>query len=209
MSLATVFEELKRDLTHANGPSITTMRNYSFAILAYRPEQEYELRKKVRQLSDHLRSQQWAVLEISMQKLLLKRLRSLGEEVLQSWIDTEKRQSLRSPERASARLREQMAHLLEGESGLAQDVVSLIDDFCSRYPEAVQRTLIWVKRLGAVYPHYRCSSLLKHLDGKTGQVPVVLLYPGERRDKTALSFMGEMPADRDYRPRIYSAEMFN
>jgi len=206
--LASVFDQLKRDLTAAGGPSITTMRNYSFAMVVYRPEQEFEMRRKVRQISDELRAQDWAVLEISLQRLLMQRLKSLEESVLQSWIDTEKRQSRRNPERAWLRVKEQLANLLEGEQGLAQDVVRLVDQFCQQYPEAARRSLIWVKRLGALYPFYRCSSLLKHLDGKTGQVPVILLYPGERKDKTALSFIGELPADRDYRPRIYSAEMF-
>lgn len=206
--LAGVFEQLKRDLLAPGGPSITTMRNYSFAMLVYGPEQEFEMRRKVRQLSDELRAQSWAVLEISLQRLLLQRLRGLEEGVLESWIETEKRQSRRNPERAWLRVKEQLANLLEGEEGLAQDVVRLVDDFCRQYPEAARSSLIWVKRLGALYPFYRCSSLLRHLDGKTGQVPVILLYPGERKDKTALSFMGEMPADRDYRPRIYSAEMF-
>jgi len=208
-NLSSVFDELKRDLTNPNGPSITTMRNYSFAILVYGPEQEFDMRKKVRQLSDHLRSEQWAVLEISLHRLFLQRLRSLEEGVLESWIETEKRQSRRNPEKALLRVKEQLANLLEGENGLAQDVVQLIQEFSETYPEASDRTVIWIKRLGALYPYYRCSSLLKHLDGKTGHVPVILLYPGERKDKTALSFMGEMPADRDYRPRIYSAEMFS
>jgi len=208
-NLTSVFEVLKRDLINPSGPSITTMRNYSFAMLVYRPEQEFEMRKKVRQLSDQLRSEQWAVLDISLHRLFLKRLRSLEEGVLESWIETEKRQSKRNPERALLRIKEQLANLLEGEEGLARDVVELVNEFCNQYPEAVDRTVIWIKRLGALYPYYRCSSLLKHLDGKTGHVPVILLYPGERKDKTALSFMGEMPADRDYRPRIYSAEMFH
>jgi len=41
------------------------------------------------------------------------------------------------------------------------------------------------------------------IDGHTGDTPVVLLYPGVRRDLSALSFMGELDPDRDYRPRIY------
>jgi hypothetical protein len=50
---------------------------------------------------------------------------------------------------------------------------------------------------------FRTSSLLKHIDGRTRNVPVVLLYPGERRGPTGLSFMGVVNADSDYRPRIY------
>ena len=49
----------------------------------------------------------------------------------------------------------------------------------------------------------RTSALLKHLDGRTRNVPVVLLYPGERRGDTGLSFMGIINPDSDYRPRIY------
>ena len=74
---------------------------------------------------------------------------------------------------------------------------------------SLDRTVIWIQRLGSLYPYYRCPSLLRHLNGKTGNVPMTLLYPGERKDKTDPSFMGEMPADRDYPPRIYSAEMFH
>lgn len=205
-SLAGVFQELKKDLLNPNGPSITTMRNYSFAILVYPPELEFEMRRRVRQLSEELRTQAWYSLEISLQKLVMRRLQGLEEGVLQSWIETEKRQSARNPGRALERVKEQLGNLIEEEDGLAKDVVRLVDEFCQENPQAVERTVIWIKRLGALYPFYRCSSLLKQLDGKTGNVPVILLYPGVRSDKTALKFMGEMEADRDYRPRIYSAE---
>ena len=60
-----------------------------------------------------------------------------------------------------------------------------------------------IGRAGALYPFFRVSALLKHLDGKTRNVPVVLLYPGERKGEPGLSFMGELDPDRDYRPRIY------
>ena len=66
------------------------------------------------------------------------------------------------------------------------------------------RTIIFIGRAGALYPFFRSSSLLKHIDGKTRNLPVVLLYPGERKDGNSLSFMSRLAADRDYRPRIYS-----
>ena len=206
MSLAPVFASLKNDLLTEGGPRISTMRNYSFAILVYPPENEFEMRKQVRRLSGDLTGKGWAVLEISLQKILMQRLKSLEPGVLESWMETERRQAKRDSERALNRVKENVANLLEGEEGLAKDVVAIIEDFAQKYPDKLDQTLIWIKRMGSLYPFYRCSSLLKHLDGKTQNVPVVLLYPGERRDKTSLSFMGEMPADRDYRPRIYSLE---
>ena len=61
--------------------------------------------------------------------------------------------------------------------------------------------VVTVERIAPLYE--RTSALLRHLDGNTGNVPVVLLYPGERRGLTGLSFMGMLNADNDYRPRIY------
>lgn len=122
-------------------------------------------------------------------------------------IETEKRQYRLNSERAMNRVKDQLGQLLGGEDGLAADLVRVIDEFAASQPHNPEKTLIWVKRVGALYPFYRSSTLLKHLDGKTRQIPVVLLYPGEQRDKTALSFMGELEPDRDYRPRIYSSEL--
>ena len=73
----------------------------------------------------------------------------------------------------------------------------------ARHPELVDRTLALIGRAGAIYPFFRTSALLRHLDGRTRNVPVVLLYPGERRGATGLSFMGMLNPDNDYRPRIY------
>jgi hypothetical protein len=61
----------------------------------------------------------------------------------------------------------------------------------------------FIGRAGALYPFLRTSALLRHLDGRTRNVPVVLLYPGERQGATGLRFMGILNPDNDYRPRIY------
>lgn len=205
LGLASAFDALKRDLLAEEGPRISTMRNYRFAIVPYPPDKEFEIRRKVRQLSDELRSLGWNVLEISLHRLLLRRLRSLDDGVLQKLIDTEKRQYRRNPERALNRVKDRVSEVIEGEDGLAADIVQAIGEFADQHPEQADRTLIWINRVGTLYPFSRSSTLLKYLDGQTRQIPVVLLYPGAQTDKTALSFMGEFPADRDYRPRIYSS----
>ena len=151
-SLNSIFETLKRDLMAPEGPRVTNMRNYRFAIVPYAPEQEFE----------------------------------------------------RNPVRALERVKTNVANQVEGEEGIAADIIEQIDQFADKHPDQTDNTLIWIKRLGSLYPFSRCSNLLKFLDGKTRQIPVVVLYPGVQEGKTALSFMGELPADRDYRPRIYS-----
>ncbi len=194
---------LRADLLADGGPQISTMRNYRFAILPYRPTDELRLRQQVRQLSDVLKAEGWGVLHISLQKLLLDRIRGTGDANIKNLIEREKRLFTRDPERALSHLRDRIAPHIEGAEGIAADVVRLIDAFAEDYPNQADRTVIFLGRAGALYPFFRSSALLKHIDGKTRNIPVILLYPGERRDTTALSFMGELPADRDYRPRIY------
>jgi hypothetical protein len=194
---------LKQDVLSADGPQISTMRNYRFAIVPYRPSEEFKLRQKVRQLCDTLKSEGWNVLTISLHSLMMKRLRATGDAVLASLVDRERRLYAKDPARALGHLKEKIVPYVEGPEGIAADVVKLITDFAEQHPDQAERSLVFVGRTGALYPFFRTSALLKHIDGKTKNIPVVLLYPGERRDVNALSFMGELPADRDYRPRIY------
>ena len=194
---------LKHDLLAEGGPQISTMRNYRFAILVYRPADEFKLRRLIRTMADELKAEGWGVLPISLQKLLLDRIRSAGPDAVEALIARERRLYAKDPDRALTHLQEKIAPHIEGPEGIAADVVRLIDDFADQYPDRADKTLVLVGRAGALYPFFRSSALLKHIDGKTRNIPVVLLYPGERRDTTGLSFMGELPADRDYRPRIY------
>ncbi len=202
-SLDSAVKALRDHLLDEGGPKISTMRNYRFAILLYDPRQEFTLRSRIRWLTDDLKGQGWNVLAISLQRLLLDRLK-VEQRVLDSIICTERRLYARDPDRALSHLKDKIALSIEGPDGIAKDVIALIDKFAHEHPGETNRTLIFLGRAGALYPFFRSSALLKHIDGKTRNLPVVLLYPGERRDLNALSFMAELPTDRDYRPRIYS-----
>ena len=76
---------LRRDLVAEDGPRISTMRNYRFAILPYRPAEEFKLRILIRRLTDELKGEGWGVLAISLQKLLLDRIRATGQETKDSF----------------------------------------------------------------------------------------------------------------------------
>jgi hypothetical protein len=206
-SLNEAVAALKQDLLAPGGPQISTMRNYRFAILPYRPQDEFKLRQRMQKMIDELQAGGWSVRWISLQKLLLDRIRGTGAANLEALISREKRLHVKDPTRALAHLRDRIAPHIEGPNGIAADVATLVTAFAAENPERTDRTLILIGRAGALYPFFRSSALLKHIDGKTRNVPVVLLYPGECKDttthSTALSFMGELEADRDYRPRIY------
>ncbi len=201
--LATAVAALRRDLLREEGPQISTMRNYRFALLLYAPEEEYPLRRAVGRLSAELSDGGWVVVPISLEELLLERLRALGEPVLKAHIARERSLAARDPERALAHVKEKVVRELEGPQGLAADVIRVIEEHARRDPDRVDRMLVVLGRAGALYPFARTSALLKHLDGHTRNIPVVLLYPGVRAADGGLEFMGRMKSDRDYRPRVY------
>lgn len=194
---------LKKDLVAEGGPRISTMRSYRFAIVPYPPGLELLLGRKVRQLRTELQDAGWNVLGISLHALLMRRIRTLGDDVVESLIERERRLARRSAERALRHLQERIVPLVEGPDGIAADVIATISDFAERCPDQAGRSLVLIGRAGSLYPFTRTSALLKHIDGRTAGIPIVLLYPGVRRELNALSFMGVLPADRDYRPRIY------
>ena len=196
------FAALEADLVRDDAPQISTMRNYRFAIVPYRPQDEYALRQRVHDLTHRLSEAGWVVTTVDLQQLLVKRLQTLGP-TLPRLIAREQRMHRKSPQRALADLRTKLAPHIEGPEGIAADVSRVIRDFAAQNPDRADRTLVFVGRAGALYPFFRTSALLKHIAGRTDNVPVVLLYPGTREPGNALSFMGELPADTDYRPRIY------
>jgi len=204
--LTAAFTELRKDLIHEEGPRISTMRSYRFAILQYDPADEFVLRDEVQRLATDLVGHGWRVLALDLHKLLVDRVRAQGPEWAQRVVALERQIAAVHPERGLNHLKSKLAPLIEGEGGLAAECIRLITEDQDRHPNTADRTLALVGRAGSLYPFFRTSALLRHLDGRTHGVPVVLLYPGRCEDRngvTGLSFMGRLPVDHDYRPRIY------
>ena len=202
--LSDAFADLRRDLVHEDGPRISTMRNYRFAILQYEPKDEFAVRGRVRSLSKDLQHNGWVVISIDLKKLFMERICSRDPEWLDATLGRERRLAAKDPDRGLRFIGDELAMLVEGPEGLAADCAKLISEQADKHPESADRMLAIIGRAGGVYPFFRSSALLRYLDGKTRGIPVVLLYPGERRGATALSFMGQLDPDADYRPRIYS-----
>ena len=205
---------LQRDLLGDDGPRISTIRSYNFAIVPYPPDQEFKLRAKIHTLASELVTAGWKVKSIALQKLLFDRMRAEAADFIETLIATEKRYHAKAvarsgnaaepePEPALTYLKDHIGELIEGPKGIAADVIREIAEFRAANPDHDERVVVFIGRAGALYPFFRTSALLRHLDGHTHNAPVVLLYPGARTDVTALSFMGVLDADRDYRPRIY------
>lgn len=202
--LTDAISALKKDLLSGDGPQISTVRNYNFAILPYDPAHEMALREQIYKLCEKLREAGWNTGTIPLHSLLLERIKAEGPEFVAAMIAREKRLAhAADPWRGLRALKEKVVTLLEGPDGLASDVIRRIDEILAERADDGARTVIFLGRAGALYPFFRTSALLKHIAGRTRNTPVVLLYPGKVVGETGLSFMGVLPADRDYRPRIY------
>ncbi len=202
-AIASAIDALGKDLLREEGPQISTVRNYNFAILPYAPDEEFALRAAIHELSGKLRDAGWTTGTVVLHTLLLDRLRAEGDEVLDSIILREKSLAgAADSSRALRMLKEKIVNLVDTPDGIAADVVRAIAKIVAQSHKP-ERTVVFLGRLGGLYPFMRTSSLLKHIAGRTPNIPVVLLYPGTVEGETGLRFMGVLPADRDYRPRIY------
>lgn len=209
--LERTFKAVRKDLLREGGAQISTTRNYNFAIVPYAPDEEFALRGQVSRLSAELRDAGWTTATIALHGLLLERLRALGDDYLEALQAREKRLYSHSPERALNHLREKIVQEIEGPDGLARDVIREVRKLLDQVDAAKrsrERVVVFLGRAGALYPFLRTSALLKHVAEHTDNIPVILLYPGDvvgetSRGDLGLRFMGKLPADRDYRPRIY------
>jgi hypothetical protein len=197
--------DLEKDLLLPGGPRISTMRNHNFALFLYAPEDEFKLRTRVRALVRRLKDEAgFSVLSIALHEVVLERLRAVdGGQRVEDWIAKEKLLHRTDPQRALRYLKDELAKHIEGPEGLSHDIAQRIARFREAAPND-DKSLVLLGRAGALYPFFRSSALLKHLGDQTQNTPVVLLYPGVRREEAGLSFMKELTPDRDYRPRIYA-----
>ena len=120
---------LRRDLIHEDGPRISTMRNYRFAIVQYPPADEFKLRQEVQQLSADLVASGWMVLPLNLQAMLMSRIRSQGEQWAERVIEMERRMAAQGEWRGLNYLKSKLALLIEGPDGLAADCSQAIGDY--------------------------------------------------------------------------------
>jgi hypothetical protein len=204
MNLDTRLAALKNDLLNPAGPAISTNRAYPFAIFWYPPDDEYPAREKIVELGDDLRRAGWSVHSIDLMGLLLNYLEELdGGDTIDALIEEE--ETLYRAHRGAIEpqinmLANELGPHFDGADGFPARVLAEIKE--KTHGADPLRSVVFLSRIGGLYPFYRTSALLRFLDQGV-RVPTIVMYPGQRTDQNALSFMGEMDADRDYRPRIY------
>lgn len=207
MSLETRIDSLKKDLLNPGGPAISTNRNYPFAIFHYPPQEEFKMRAQLVELLDSLRNQGWTVLNVDLFAVLLDYLAEQEDgDLIDALIKEEKLQYRAGREDFAMPLNvlhNSLDIFLKDPDGYPGAVFARIMEITEHAGVSGEsKTVVFLSRIGALYPFYRTSSLLRFLDQGV-RVPTIVLYPGILTENGCLSFMGEMDADRDYRPRIY------
>ena len=83
------------------------------------------------------------------------------------------------------------------------DFAPLVDLVAARMPADPDpmRDIVFILRVGALFPVYRTFSLLEQLKGRI-LVAAILFYPGDLDGAAGLRFMGALDAEHNYRPKI-------
>lgn len=167
---------------------IGSYHDMPYAIFRYDPEDEFELRKQVTLLETRLSQKGKRIKRISLAECLDKAMRA--QKSLNEWFDVEREQGTESTV--------QTVHAVLSEySPLVELVAARMHDD----PDPL-RDVVLFTRAGALFPVYRCHTLLEQMHGRVN-VPAVLFYPGTLDGAVGLKFMGVVDADPNYRPKIF------
>lgn len=182
---------LERDLTAAP-MRISVYHDLPFAILRYEPSEEWDMRRRARQLAIRLAQVGKEVVTISLAELLWEAIAQT--EGLEAVIELEQTRGF--------------------DAAQEQVTTYLSDPYFRPLPDLVaarlqtldpRRHIVFLMRAAAMAPAlYHMSKLLDELQGRT-LVPSVLFYPGTIEGVTGLRFMGlkDREALGNYRVKIY------
>ncbi len=169
--------------------NISAYHDMPYAIFLYPPEEEFNVRQEFALLRTRLEQAGKRVTTISLAECLHTALEieGMGTEAL---VDTEKSVGLEPT--------------IETIHQILSEYQPLDALVAKRIPKDADplRDVVFIVRVGALFPIYRTSSLLEQLKGKV-HVPAVLCYPGELDGAAGLRFMGVLDAEHNYRPKIF------
>ena len=176
---------------------ISTYQGVPFGLFAYPPTAERELRREVQMLATRVEnSTVRKVLTIAMVDLLWEAIRTAYPPDGKALFEAERSMAVDDPERRLETLQE--------------TIRAIVSDLCP-LPEMIsarvagldpQQNMVFLTRVGALYPAYRASALLENLMGVV-RVPTILFYPGTRTGTNTLRFMDSLEALHGYRHKIF------
>ena len=177
-----------------SGAGLSTYTDMPFGIFLYPPEDEWELRAELRDLTVRLENAGKTVQRLSMATLLEKAIEAAGlsmEEIADA-------EATLGPEMVRDTLRDVLSGKAAGSVPLDELVAQAVDA-----SKSTSTHIVFLERVGTLFGLHRPSALLENLRHKVLH-PVVLFYPGQRDGPAGLRFMDEAEADHNYRPKLFA-----
>ena len=176
---------------------ISTYQGVPFGLFAYPPTAERELRREVQMLTTRIEHEaSRSVSTISMADLLWGAIRTAYPPDGKALFDAERSMADEDPERRLEGLQETIRAVVSDVCPLPQLIAESTQDLDPA------KSVIFLTRVGALYPAYRASALLENLMGVV-RVPTILFYPGTRTGTNTLRFMDSLEALHGYRHKIF------
>lgn len=176
---------------------ISTYAGVPFALFAYPPTAERELRREVAMLATRVEQGSGRkVTTVSMADLLWHAIRTAYPPDGTALFEAERSMAEEDPERRLGQLQETIRAVVSDICPLPK----LIAERVASLDPA--KNMVFLTRVGALYPAYRASALLENLMG-TVRVPTILFYPGTRTGTNTLRFMDSLEALHGYRHKIF------
>jgi hypothetical protein len=174
---------------HDPRPDISAYREMPVCIFRYPPAAEFALRQELALLKTRLEQQHGKrIIAISLMGCLKAAL--AAHAPVERLVEAER-------DLGHKTVSQTIHQVLCEYAPLEQIVLDQVPHDADPY-----RDVIWFTRAGALYPVYRTSTLLEHLQGKLA-APGVLFFPGELEGPAGLRFMGIHEPEHNYRARIY------
>lgn len=177
-----------------SGAGLSTYTDMPFGIFLYPPEDEWELRAELRDLTIRLENAGKTVQRLSLAALLEQAIKAAGlslEEIAEA-------EASLGPELVRDTLRDVLSGKAAGAVPLDELVAQAVDS-----SKPTSSHLVFLERVGALFDLHRPSALLENLRNRVLH-PVVLFYPGQRDGPAGLRFMDEADADHNYRPKLFA-----
>jgi len=196
-SLRKRIDDLETDLKH-EPTRISVYHDLPFAIFRYNPEDEWEMRREMKNLEIRLANSGKRVVELSLEMILWDALQSIEErdpdDGYHALVELEKQEGFLAAQEVL------ITYLSSNEwCSLAEIVANRLNALDPK------RDIAFILHAAAMAPDfYQMSRLLDELHGQT-MVPAILYYPGTLEGTTGLRFMDlrNREATGNYRVKIY------
>lgn len=176
---------------------ISIYQGVPFAIFCYYPSEELAVRHEIRLLAKRVETGTGRKVHIlSMAELLKGAIQRVYPPDGQDFYEGERSFMDMSQEERMEKVQGDVERLLSEEAPLPDTLRARAHGLSK------DRDILFLTRVGALFPAYRASSLLENLMGIVA-IPTVLFYPGTRSGPSSLRFMDSLDAIHGYRCKIF------